>query len=161
MTENSILTKLEEALKEISFYEKKGFDASSLKIFIKNFKEYLRVTEQNQSFSSSTEEMVFEKKLKTIQDFLNDKNMFKTIKDVIEFANTKLNLEFKNPKAKREITVSKIITQIRRQPELKETLKSAVISLRNEKSHSVKPKSKKEIISVEKFDMWAEIIKNI
>lgn len=85
MKENSIVKKLEEALKEISLYEKKGFDASSLKIFIKNFKEYLKVTGQTQLSVFPKEELTFEKKLQIIQSFLEDKKIFPTIKEVIEF----------------------------------------------------------------------------
>jgi hypothetical protein len=161
MKENSIIKKLDEALKELSFYEKKGFDASSLKIFIKNFKEYLRITGQSDSSLFLKEDLTFEKKLEIIQTFLEDKKIFPTIKEVIEFANTKLNLDFRDQKASRETTISRIITRIRTKPELKDTLKSAVISIRNEKVHSVKSKSKKEIISTETFSKWAEIIKNI
>ena len=161
MKENSILKKLEEALKEISFYEKKGFDASSLKIFIKNFKEYLRVTGQTESTLFSQNELTFEKKLEIIKTFLEDKKIFPTIKEVIEFANTKLNLGFIDQKESREVTISRIISRIRTKPELKDTLKSAVLSIRNEQDHGVKSKSKKEIISSDTFSKWAEIIKNI
>ncbi len=162
MSENSVVKKLDEALKEISFYEKKGFDASSLKIFIKNFKEYLKSTGQYELSLNSTEEFTFDKKLEIIQTFLEDKKVFPTIKEVIEFANLKLNLDFKDQKESREVTISRIIARIRTKPELKEVLKSAVISIRNEKVHtSIKSKSRKEIISAETFSKWAEIIKNI
>jgi len=162
MLENSIIKKLEEVLKEISYFEKKGFDASSLKIFIKNFKEYLKVTGQTQESLVSIEELSFEKKLEIIQAFLEDKKVFPTIKEVIDFANTKLNLDFRDQKESRAITISRIISQISRRPELKDILKSAVLSIRNEKVHiSKKSKSKKEIISAETFSKWADIIKNI
>lgn len=160
MTENSIVRKLEEALKEISFYEKKGFDASSLKIFIKNFKEYLKVTNQPSLFT--TDELTFDKKLDIIQTFLEDKKAFPTIIEVIDFANTQLNLDFKNQKESRDVTISRIIGRIRSKPELKDILKSAVLSIRNEKVHkSHRTTSKKEIINAETFSMWADIIKNI
>lgn len=158
--DNNIIRKLEEALKEISFYEKKGFDASSLKVFIKNFKEYLRVTGQTE-LPFSDEELTFDKKLEIIQDFLEDKKAFPTIKNVIEFANEKLNLDFKDQKEARDVTISRIISRIRTKPDLKDKLKSAVISIRNEKVHSSKPRTKKEVVSAETFSRWAEIIKNI
>lgn len=161
MNENSIVKKLEEALKEISFYEKKGFDASSLKIFIKSFKEYLKVTGQNQLSLPIDHELTFERKLEIIQSFLEDQKAFPTIKEVIEFANSKLDLDFKDQKASRETTISRIISRIRTKPELKDKLKSAVLSIRNEKVHSPRIHSRKEVVSVETFIRWAEIIKNI
>ncbi len=160
MNENNTLKKLEEALKEISFYEKKGFDASSLKIFIKNFKEFLKITTEQPPFLS--EELTFDKKLEIIQTFLEDKKAFPTIKEVIDFANEKLSLDFKDQKESRDITISRIIGRIRSKPELKDILKNAVLGIRNEKVHrTVKSKSKKEIISSETFSKWADIIRNI
>jgi len=162
MKDNAAIKKLEEALKEISLYEKKGFDASVLKIFIKTFKEYLKVTGQDQSTLFSPEGLTFEQKLEVIKTFLEDRKVFPTIKEVIEFSNSKLNLGFKDQKESREITISRIISRIRSKPELKEILKSAVIEIRNEKVHtSIKSKSKREIISAETFSKWADIIKNI
>ncbi len=159
MIENSTVRKLEEALKEISRYEKRGFDASALKIFIKNFKEYLKVTNQVTLFSS--DELTFDAKLKIIQDFLEDRKAFPTIKDVIAFANTKLALDFRNQKESREVTISRIIARIKTKPELKDTLKSAVLDIRNESVHNVKQRSKKDIVNADTFSKWAEIIKNI
>ena len=47
-------------------------------------------------------------------------------------------------------------------PTLKEKLKLAVLSMRNEKMHNISSsKSKKEIITAETFDKWAEIIRKI
>lgn len=157
--ENNTLKKLEEALKELSTYEKRGFDASSLKIFIKNFKEYLKITESPIRLSG---EITFEKKLQIIDKFLQDRKAFPTIKEVIDFANSKLDLGFKDQKESREITISRILGRIRSKPQLKETLKLAVLSIRNEKAHAIgKSKSKKEILSAETFSKWADIIKNI
>lgn len=109
----------------------------------------------------SDEELTFDKKLEIIQDFLEDKKAFPTIKNVIEFANEKLNLDFKDQKEARDVTISRIISRIRTKPDLKDKLKSAVISIRNEKVHSSKPRTKKEVVSAETFSRWAEIIKNI
>lgn len=160
VTDNHIVRKLEEALKEMAFYEKKGFDASSLKIFIKNFKEYLRVTGQTE-LPYTEEELTFDKKLEIIQTFLEDKRAFPTIKNIIEFANINLNLDFRDQKEARDVTISRIISRIRTKPDLKDKLKLAVISIRNEKVHSSRPRTKKEVISAETFSKWAEIIKNI
>lgn len=159
--ENTILKRLEDILKEIAFYEKKGFDASALRIFYKNFKEYLKVTGQDQIPLFTGEELTFDRKLEIIQSFLEDKRAFPTIKEVIDFANTQLNLDFRDQKASRETTISRIVTRIRTKPELKDVLKRAVISIRNEQVHSVKPKTNKDIINAETFIRWAEIIKNI
>ena len=157
--DNNTLIKLEEALKELNIYEKKGLDTSSLKIFIKNFKEFLKVNEQQTLFKG---ELSFEEKLSIIKTFLEDKKAFPTIKDVIDFANDRLNLEFKDQKESRDVTISRIIGRINSKPELKETLKKAVISIRNEMVHtSQTKKSKKQIITTETFSKWADIIKNI
>ncbi|MEO8759933.1 MAG: hypothetical protein ABI388_02630 [Bacteroidia bacterium] len=157
--ENYTLKKLEEVLKELSPFEKRGLDTSSLKIFIKNFKEFLKLNEQPTLFKA---ELSFEEKLSIIKSFLEDKKVFPTIKEVIDFANERLNLDFKDQKESREITISRIIGRISSKPELKETLKIAVLSIRNEMFHSTqKSKSKKQIITVETFSKWADIIKNI
>lgn len=157
--ENNTLIKLEEAIKELNIYEKRGLDTSSLKIFIKNLKEFLKVNEQPTLFKR---ELSFEEKLSIIKTFLEDKKAFPTIKDVIDFANGRLNLEFKDQKESRDITISRIIGRINSKPELKETLKKAVISIRNEMVHTPQTKkSKKQIITTETFSKWADIIKNI
>lgn len=157
--ENNTLKKLEEVLKELSIYEKKGLDTSSLKIFIKNFKEFIKLNEQPKLF---TEELTFEKKLEIIKSFLEDKKAFRTINEIIQFANDKLQLDFKDQKESREITISRIISRIKSTPELKDKLKLAVLSLRNEMVHTSRStKSKKQIISAETFSKWADIIKNI
>lgn len=157
--ENPTLKKLEEIAKEISLYEKKGFDASSLKLFIKNFKRYLQITNQLE-LPFSDDQAGLEAKLKVIKEFLEDKKVFPTISDVIDFANLKLNLDFRDQKASRETTISRIISRIESKPELKDVLKAAVISIRNEKVHTPS-KSRKEVISAETFIKWADIIKNI
>lgn len=157
--ENSILKKLEEALKELSTYEKKGLDTSSLKIFIKNFKEFIKLNEPTNLLN---EELTFDRKLEIIKSFLEDKKAFPTINEVIQFANDRLQLEFKDQKESREVTIVRIISRIKSKPELKDKLKAAVLSLRNEMVHTSRSsKSKKQIISAETFSKWADIIKNI
>lgn len=151
-----IINKLENLLKELSPYEKMGLDTSSLKIFIKNYKNFLKINEQ------SVEQLSFEDKLILVQKFLEDKKIFPTIKYVISFANDKLCLEFKDQKESRDVTINRIIGRIRNNPSLKEQLKLAVLSMRNEKMHNISSnKSKKEIITAETFDKWAEIIRKI
>ena len=157
--ENNTLEKLEDVLAELSSYEKKGLDTSSLKIFIKNFKEFVKLNDAN---IFNDEETTFENKLEIIQSFLEDKKIFSRISDVIKFANDGLHLDFKDQKESREVTIKRIIGRIRRKPELKEILKTAVLSIRNEMAHTIPSgKSKKEIISAETFSKWADIIKNI
>lgn len=151
-----ILDKLEAVLKELSPFEKKGLDTSSLKIFIKNYKNFIKLNE------SSIEQLSFEEKLDLIKKFLEDKKVFPAIKDVISFANEKLGLEFKDQKESRDITISRIVGRVRNNPALKDKLKLSVLSMRNEKMHNISSsKSKKEIISAETFDKWAEIIRKI
>lgn len=151
-----ILNKLECILKELSSFEKMGLDTSSLKIFIKNYKNFLKINER------SIEQLSLDEKLNLVQKFLEDKKVFPTIKDVITFANDKLGLDFKDQKESRNVTISRIIGRIRNNPTLKEKLKLAVLSMRNEKMHNISSsKSKKEIITAETFDKWAEIIRKI
>lgn len=157
--ENKTLKKLEEVLKELSTYEKKGLDTSSLKIFIKNYKEFIKINDQSLFYH---EDLTFENKLEIIKSFLEDKKVFPRINDVIQFANDRLHLDFKDQKESREVTISRIIGRIRSKPELKESLKIAVLSIRNEMVRTIpSSKSKKEIISAETFSKWADIIQNI
>lgn len=151
-----ILDKLEAVLKELSPFEKKGLDTSSLKIFIKNYRNFIKLNEL------SVEQLSFEDKLDLIKKFLEDKKVFPTIKDVISFANEKLGLEFTDQKESRDITISRIVGRVRNNPALKDKLKLSVLSMRNEKMNNIfLSKSKKEIISAETFDRWAEIIRKI
>lgn len=171
--ENEIVEQIETIAKKLSPYEKKGLDTSSLKIFIRNFKEFLKLNninsltlddfnESNDNHILFTDNLTFEEKLELIRTFLEDKKVFPTINDVIEFANNRLLLDFKNQKASRDITINRIIGRIRKKPELKEKLKSAVLTIRNEIVHSSSPKkTKNEIINAETFSRWADIIKNI
>lgn len=151
-----ILNKLEIILKELSPLEKKGLDTSSLKIFIKNYKNFIKINE------SSVESLTDEEKFDLVKRFLEDKKVFPTIKDVIFFANDKLGLEFKDQKESRDVTIARIISRMKNNPYLKDKLKLSVLSMRNEKMNNINSsKSKKEIISAETFDKWAEIIRKI
>ncbi|MCT4643596.1 MAG: hypothetical protein N4A74_01320 [Carboxylicivirga sp.] len=148
---------LENMLKEVAILEKKGLDTSSLKMFIKNYKTFLML---NEEVITGQAELSYEKKLEVIKSFLEDKKAFPRIKDVIEFANIELQLSFKDQKVSRDVTIGRIIYRIERNPELKEILKDAVLKIRNKKVHT-NNKTKKDLITAETFNRWAEIIKNI
>lgn len=147
---------LENILKEIAIYEKKGLDTSSLKMFIKNYKSFEKLNKQE---SINQIELTFEKKLDLIKAFLEDKKAFPRISDIIDFANNDLQLGFKDQKESRAITIGRIISRIEKNPELKEILKKAVLNIRNKKIHSSKTKS--DLITADTFNRWADIIKNI
>lgn len=157
---NKYINQLEEILKELSTFEKKGLDTSSLKLFIKNIKTFKKIQDtQNNTYSKN---ISFNEKLEIIKAFLEDKKVFPRIKDVIEFANNELSLEFKDQKESRALTIKRIIGRIQRNPELKEKIKEAIIKIRNEKIHSHSSyKTKKEIEKVESYTKWAEILSNL
>ncbi|RLD55355.1 MAG: hypothetical protein DRJ01_16770, partial [Bacteroidetes bacterium] len=120
---NKYINQLEEILKELSTFEKKGLDTSSLKLFIKNIKTFKKIQDtQNNTYSKN---ISFNEKLEIIKAFLEDKKVFPRIKDVIEFANNELSLEFKDQKESRALTIKRIIGRIQRNPELKEKIKEA------------------------------------
>lgn len=151
---------LEKILKNLSNYNKKGLDTSSLRLFIKNLKTFEKI--QNSRISNSAINMSFEDKLELIKAFLEDKKVFPRIKDVIEFANQELFLDFKDQKESRILTIKRIISRVEKNPELKENIKRAVINIRNREVHSPNSyKSKKDIEKVESFTKWAEILRNI
>ncbi len=151
---------LEKILKNLSDYNKKGLDTSSLRLFIKNLKTFEKI--QNSRISNLATKMSFEDKLELIKAFLEDKKVFPRIKDVIEFANQELFLGFKDQKESRTLTIKRIISRVEKNPELKEKIKTAVINIRNSKVHSHNSyKSKKEIEKVESFTKWAEILRNL
>lgn len=153
------INKLEEILRELSPYEKKGLDTSSLKLFIKSLKVFVKVLNQPDLFY---EEISIDEKLVIIKKFLHDKKAFPTINDVIIFANERLGLDFRNQKASRDITIERIIGRIKTKPDLKDVLKEAVLSIRNEYVHRrANTRTKSDIITAETFIKWAEIIKEI
>lgn len=157
--DNRIIKDLEKIQKEISVYERKGLDSSSLKIFIKNFKAFIKL---NEDIYTEAKTLTLDEKLGIIENFLDDRKVFPTIGSIIDFANMELDLGFKDQKESRKITTNRIIGRIKSKPELKEKLKKAVLKIRNEKVHSTKSTgSKNEIISAETFSKWADIIKNI
>lgn len=152
------IDQLETIMKELSEYEKRGLDSSSLRVFIKNLKTFqkLQIYEQSRVDQSQT----FDEKLAIIKSFLEDRKAFPRIKDVIDFANTQLSIEFIDQKESRDITIKRIIGRIQETPVLKEKVKIAVLSIRNQKAHSSKS-TKREIESQESFSKWAEILRNL
>ncbi|MCU8023464.1 hypothetical protein AAEH92_17225 [Shewanella xiamenensis] len=158
MTIDNYIKDLEVMIKNLSRYEKSGLDTSSLRLFIKNLKMFKKL----ESINSSHEELVsFESKLNVIKLFLEDKKAFPRIHDIINFANTRLNLGFKDQKESREITIRRVIGRIEETPELKERVKEAVNEIKNEQESKESEISKFEIASKESFMKWAEILKNI
>jgi hypothetical protein len=158
MFENYI-SYLEQMMKNLSSYEKKGLDTSSLRLFIKNLKTFQKLQKFEQSRVSQN--LSFEEKLEIIKSFLEDKKAFPRIKDVIDFANEKLSLGFLDQKEARALTIKRIIGRIHETPDLKEKVKYAVLEIRNQNTHTTKKKSKKDIESAESFSKWAEILRNL
>lgn len=154
------IERLEKILKDFSDYEKKGLDTSSLRIFIKNLKIYQKI--QTAKGNKYNDSISFEEKLELIKAFLEDKNVFPRISDLIDFTNLKLDLGFKDQKESRELTIKRIIGRIEKNPELKEKVKIAVRSIRNENVHSYSSEiAKKDIKKVESYTKWAEILSNL
>lgn len=150
---------LESMMKDLAHFEKKGLDTSSLRLFIKNLKTFQKLQKLDQARFSNT--MSFEEKLAVIKSFLEDKTAFPRIKDIIEFSNEQLSLGFKDQKEARDVTIRRVIGRIKETPELKEKVKNAVINIRNQKIHTNKKRSVRDIESVESFSKWADILKNI
>lgn len=150
---------LESMMKDLTPFEKKGLDTSSLRLFIKNLKTFQKLQKIEQSRYGQN--LSFEDKLNIIKTFLEDKKAFPRIKDIVDFANEQLSLGFKDQKESRDVTIRRVIGRIEETPELKEKVKNAVINIRNQKVHSSTKKTKREIESVESFAKWAEILRNI
>lgn len=151
---------LEKMLKDFYYYEKKGLDTSSLRLFIKNLKVFQKI--QFSLDNKYDKNITFEAKLELIKAFLEDKKVFSRIQDIIEFANDELELGFIDQKESRKITIQRIIGRIERNPKLKEKVKIAVINIRNKILHGRSIyKSKREIENVESLTRWAEILSNL
>lgn len=150
---------LEAMMKELSNFEKKGLDTSSLRLFIKNLKTFQKLQKYEQN--RIEQNLNFEEKLELIKSFLEDKKAFPRIIDVINFANEKLSLGFLDQKEARNITIRRIIGRVQETPELKERMKYAVLEIRNQNNHSPRKRTKKDIEIAESFSKWAEILRNI
>ncbi len=150
---------LEKMMKELSEFERKGLDTSSLRLFVKNLKTFQKLQKFEQNRTSQN--LSFEEKLEIIKSFLEDIKAFPRIKDVIAFANEKLSLGFLDQKEARDVTIKRIIGRIQETPELKEKMKFAVLEIRNQNAHSTKKRTKKDLDSAESFSKWAEILRNL
>lgn len=156
----NIIDELDFIYKQLKSYERNGLDTSSLKIFIKNLKTFQKIQYSLDNKYSKT--LSFEEKLDLIKAFLEDKRVFPRIKDIIEFANDKLELGFIDQKESRQLTIHRIISRIEKKPELKEKVKFAVLEIRNKKYHSQNAyRTKKEMENLESFAKWANILKNL
>lgn len=157
-----ILEELETIQKSLRSQEKKGLDTSSLKVFIKNLKIYIKIIEAQENIYNKN--ISFEKKLDIIQTFLEDKKVFPRIGDVINFANQNLYLGFKDQKESRAVTIRRIIGRIQQNPLLKEDVVKAVSKIRNEYIHSIEPSqltTKKQIEKMDSYSRWFEILRNL
>ena len=104
------LNELEHILKRLSDFEKKGLDTSSLRLFVKNLKVFIKIQEVREN--KINKKMTFEEKLELIKAFLEDKKIFSRIIDIIEFANEELGLSFIDQKESRDLTIKRIIGRI-------------------------------------------------
>lgn len=150
---------IEKLMKDLSEYEKKGLDTSSLRLFLKNLKTFQKLQKIEESRYGQL--LSFSEKLGIIKTFLEDKKAFPRIKDVIEFANNELSLNFIDQKEARDITIRRILYRIEETPELKEKMKIAVLNIRNQKSHKNSYNNKREQDSAVSFSKWAEILRNL
>lgn len=151
---------LDELLKDLSGLEKKGLDTSSLKLFIKNLKMFEKI--QNIDNKKEDLKLSLDDKLLIIKSFLEDTKVFPRIIDVINYANTELDLDFKDQKESRDTTIKRVIGRIKQKPELKEKVKVSAQKIRNEKMHSSRTSnSKKEIDKTASFMKWAEILREL
>jgi hypothetical protein len=150
---------LESMMKDLSIFEKKGLDTSSLRLFIKNLKTFQKLHKLEQSRYGQN--LSFDEKLIIIKSFLEDKKAFPRILDIVDFANEQLSLGFKDQKEARDVTIRRVLGRIEETPELKEKVKVAVLNIRNQKAHSSSKRTKRDIESVESFSKWAEILRNL
>lgn len=160
-TIEATLNDFENILKKLSPYEKKGLDTSSLRLFIKNLKVFYKI--QCSRENKIEDNISFDEKLNTIKLFLEDKNAFPKISDIIYFVINEIAIEFKDQKQSRVKTIEIIIDRIARNPELKEKVKESARNIRNQKAHlsNSSHKSKNETDSIESFAKWAEILSKL
>lgn len=157
---NKYIEEIEIMMKDLSIYEKQGLDTSSLRLFLKNLKTFSKI--QKLEIDNSSKNMSFSEKLDIIKNFLEDKKAFPRIINVINFANDKLDLGFKDQKESRDVTIKRIIGRINETPYLKDKVKNAVFEISNQGKHSsTSNSSKKEKDSIESFSKWAQILRNI
>jgi len=147
---------LEKTLKKLSIYEKQGLDLSYLKSFIKSYKTFISINDIKPDYINMTED----KKLSIIQTFLEDEKVFPKIRNIIEFVNNELHLNFKSQNASREITIQRIIKRIEKNPEIKTKLKNVLQEILNEnKTKSYKLNT--NLTNYNDLSKWAEMLKDI
>lgn len=146
-------------LRNLSEYEKKGLDTSSLKLFIRNLKTFNKVqkSRENRYLSNIT----LEDKLDLIRSFLEDKIVFPKIKDVIDFSNNILGLNFRDQKESRSLTIQRIIKRIEKDPQLKNNIKDAVKDLVKSNAGYKKSEGGNGKSDIESYSKWAEVLSNL
>lgn len=160
MTIDNIIIEIENILKNLSDFEKNGLDTSSLRLFIKNLKTFKKI--RNAQVHNISNELSFTNKLDIIKSFLEDKKIFPTIKEIINFANKELFLNFTDQKESRNTTIRRIINRIEETPFLKEKVKNAVFRIKNLEIDTNKQKlSKKEKEKVDSYSKWAVILSKL
>lgn len=153
------LNDLERILKDLSVYEKQGLDTSYLKSFLKQYKVFIDINNLDSDFSTYSDEG----KLEIIREIMSDKSIFPTIKHIIHFANEEMDIEFRSQNASRDITISRIIKRVEKDPEVKRKLKRSLLWAIEDAGYSPKTKShtpKSTMKSIE-LNKWVEILKDL
>jgi hypothetical protein len=150
------LESLENVLKQLSIYEKKGFDLSYLRSFIKNYKIFVEINDIKPDYTILPEDS----KVLIIKGFLEDTNIFPRIIDIIEFSNKELGLGFKSQNASRETTIQRIVKRIENDPDVKVKLKETLQYI-SKQSKAKKTKTIKNLSNSDDLMKWAEMLKDI
>lgn len=153
------LYELERILKDLSKYEKQGLDTSYLKLFIKQYKVFINLNKMKPDLANYSDYEKFD----IIRDIMNDRSIFPTIKDIVFFANEEMDLDFKSQNASREITISRILKKVEKDPEFKNKLKKSLLWLIEEADYSFKSKytSRKIENNSNYLDKWVKMLKEL
>lgn len=153
------VTKLEKILKDITVYEKQGLDTSYLKSFIKQYKVFLNINNIKSDFLQISDD----EKLEIIREIMLDKNIFPAIKDIILFANEEMGVDFKSQNTSRNVTITRIIKRVDKDPELKTKLKKSLLWLIEEKGYSPKKAANpsKEFNNLKDLSKWVNMLKEL
>lgn len=149
------LVALEDILKNIRKYEKLGLDTSYLKLFIKNYKLFLE-------FNNIKPELSASDRFKILKKILDNKLLFPTIADIVDFANFKLGIEFKSQKTSRTVTINRIIKRSEKDENFKKVLKEKLSSLildgyyKDQRYNSVSKQ-----INYNDLEQWAKMLEDI
>jgi dephospho-CoA kinase len=152
---DSNISQLEDVLNDVRQYEKLGLDTSYLKLFIKNYKLFLKLNNIETEYSESN-------RFKILEEILNNRQLFPTISDIIYFSNYNLGVEFKSQKASREITINRIIKRAEKDESFKNVLKSKLSSFIAE-GHYKEQKTMSTVkpINYNDLEQWAKMLKDI